>query len=70
MDDAPEPATQDAIDDLRRRLESARRVRVPAAEAWTRGTDVDYLWDLVQYRAHHYDWCASEGRIRELPWAW
>jgi hypothetical protein len=43
-------------------------VRVPAAEAWTRGTDVDYLWDLVEYWAHHYDWRASERRIRDLPW--
>jgi pimeloyl-ACP methyl ester carboxylesterase len=68
VDDAPEPVAQDALDDLRLRLESTRRVRVPAAEAWTRGVDVEYLYDLVEYWAHDYDWRASERRIRALPW--
>ena len=65
---APEPVPAADLDDLRRRLRDTRRVRLPAVGAWERGTDADYLTDLLAYWADGYDWRTHEQRIVDLPW--
>jgi pimeloyl-ACP methyl ester carboxylesterase len=67
MDDVPERVPDDAIDDLRRRLRARRRVPVVGG-GWARGTDPDYLEDLLEHWAERYDWRQAEERIRALPW--
>lgn len=65
--DAPPPANTTTLDDLKRRLKTARTVDgVPGG--WDRGTDAAYLADLTAYWADDYDWRAAEERIRALPW--
>ena len=67
---AKPPAVEQAVlDDLRRRLRETIRVRLPQGTGWQRGTDADYLAELVAYWAHSYDWRTHEERIRSLPWA-
>ena len=67
---AQPPLTEQAVlDDLRRRLRETNRVRLPEGTGWERGTDADYLAELVTYWADSYDWRAHEDRIRSLPWA-
>lgn len=69
MIESTPPRTDDAtLDDLRRRLRSTRRVPLPAGTGWARGTDADYLADIVEYWAQSYDWRKHERRILDLPW--
>ncbi len=68
---APPPATDDALQDLGHRLAATRRVLLPESSehlAWSRGTDADYLSDLLDYWATDYNWREHEQRIRSLPW--
>jgi len=65
--DAPAAVPADVLDDLRRRLLATRRVALPRV-GWERGTDADYLADLVAYWAGSYDWRVHEDRIRGWPW--
>jgi epoxide hydrolase-like protein len=53
MSDAPAPASPELLDDLHARLRATRRVPLPPGTGWSRGTDADYLADLVAY------WAAS-----------
>lgn len=68
MSDAPARVEDAVLDDLRRRLSATRRVVLPRNVGWDRGTDADYLAELVDYWARSFDWRASEDRIRALPW--
>jgi pimeloyl-ACP methyl ester carboxylesterase len=68
MDDAPPPIEQTVLDDLRARLRAFRPVRPTGDHGWDRGTDPDYLADLVRWWAEDYDWRVHERRIRSLPW--
>jgi pimeloyl-ACP methyl ester carboxylesterase len=68
MIDAPDSVDQATLDDLRRRLLSTNRVRLPKGTGWDRGVDADYLAELVDYWANSYDWRVHEKRIRSLPW--
>ena len=65
---APDPVEQTALDDLKRRLQSTGRARLPEGIGWERGVDVDYLAELVSYWANSYDWRIAERRIQSLPW--
>ena len=69
MSDAPAPVEQEILDDLRRRLLAFRRVALPPGLGWDRGTDGDYLADLIGYWVDTYDWREHEDRIRARPWA-
>lgn len=69
MTDAPEPVDEAVLADLHRRLLSTRRVVLPRGVGWDRGTDADYLAELVAYWADSYDWREHERRILALPWA-
>jgi pimeloyl-ACP methyl ester carboxylesterase len=69
MDDAaPPPIGRSVLTDLRRRLRDHRPVAMTGAPGWARGTDPDYLADLVRAWAGDYDWRPHEARIRALPW--
>jgi pimeloyl-ACP methyl ester carboxylesterase len=59
---------QAVLDDLRGRLRATRRAALPGGLGWERGTDPEYLAELVGYWAEAYDWRAAEERIRALPW--
>ncbi|WP_210509097.1 epoxide hydrolase family protein [Naasia sp. SYSU D00057] len=67
MGGAPEAVEEELLDDLRRRL---RRTRFAAGVpgGWERGTEREYLEDLVRYWADDYDWRAAEARLLALPW--
>ena len=49
---------------------SGRLRRFPLAEGvgWSRGTDADYLADLVDYWAETYYWREHEERLLDYPW--
>ena len=56
-----------AIADLRERL---RRTRFPdeaPGPAWTTGTSLSYLRELVAYWTDQFDWRAQEARINAFP---
>ena len=67
MDAVPVPVSNDLLDDLRARLRSTRRVPLPEGVGWSRGTDADYLADLLASWAT-FDWRPQEERLRALPW--
>ncbi len=56
-----------ALDDLRRRLESARFPRTLPGTGWDYGTNLDYMRDLVAYWLARYDWRAAEARLNAWP---
>ncbi|MFB8003222.1 epoxide hydrolase family protein [Nocardia sp. NPDC056000] len=56
------------IDDLRKRLERARRVTTPWSADETRGITGTRLDALLERWANGYDWGVHERRIAELPW--
>jgi len=68
MTDAPAPVDQSVLDDLHRRLVGFRPVVLPQGVGWDRGTNPEYLADVVAYWADSYDWREHEGRIRALGW--
>lgn len=69
MDEAAPPIVDDAVlDDLRARLRAWRRVPLTGVPGWDRGTEPDYLADLIGTWAGDYDWRPHERRIRSLPW--
>ena len=68
MSDAPDPVSDEVLDDLRRRLRGFRPV-AGVGSGWSHGTDPKYLRELLAYWADGYDWRAAEARIRSLPWA-
>jgi pimeloyl-ACP methyl ester carboxylesterase len=67
MSAVPDRVDQSVLDDLRARLAGTRRIPLPGG-GWDRGTDPDYLAELVAYWANRFDWRTHEDRIRALPW--
>src|SRR5664279_5190954 len=67
----PEPFTlataPAALEDLRARLRSTRWPDAPADAAWSLGTDIGYLRELVAYWAEEFDWPAQEAALARLP---
>jgi pimeloyl-ACP methyl ester carboxylesterase len=57
----------EVLDDLRDRLARTRWPAAVAGVGWDRGTDPDYLRELVAYWADGFDWRAQEARVNELP---
>ena len=58
------------VDELRRRLASARWPEPPAptpASDWSRGVPVSYLRSLADYWATGFDWRAQEARLNAFP---
>ena len=57
-------AVSDAVlDDLRTRLQSTRWPSVVEGQGWSRGTDLDYLRELVRYWHTDFDWRAQEAAL-------
>ena len=67
MDAAPAPAPDELLDDLGSRLRATRRVPLPQGVGWSRGTDEDYLTELLSSWVD-FDWRAQEERLLGLPW--
>jgi microsomal epoxide hydrolase len=57
----------EAIADLRERLERTRFPDQAPSEPWAYGTDVAYLKELVAYWHSHFDWRAQEARLNSFP---
>ncbi len=53
------------LEDLRRRLRSARWPEPAPGPPWSQGTDLSYLRDLVDYWADGFDWPQQERRLNE-----
>lgn len=58
---------EDAIADLRMRLERARWPDEAPVEPWSTGTSVAYLKELVEYWRKGFDWRAWEARLNAFP---
>jgi pimeloyl-ACP methyl ester carboxylesterase len=58
---------QTEIDDLRRRLQTARWPGDLANETWHYGTNERYLRELVEHWATSYDWRAHEQEMNQYP---
>ena len=54
---------QHVLDDLRRRLRDARWPDPAPGPAWSQGTDLGYLRELVRYWIEEFDWRAQETRL-------
>jgi pimeloyl-ACP methyl ester carboxylesterase len=60
-------AVSDAVlDDLRTRLQNIRWPSVVEGQGWSRGTDLDYLRELLRYWLTDFDWRARRRRPSEL----
>jgi len=57
---------QDALDDLQHRLAHTRYPAPALGDAWTYGTPVSYLQDMVE-RWQRFDWRAQEARMNAVP---
>ncbi|MER5915468.1 epoxide hydrolase family protein [Streptomyces sp. NPDC001982] len=58
---------QSDLDDLHDRLDRVRRPAELPGAGWAYGVPADYLWELVRYWRHEYDWRAAEARLGEWP---
>ena len=55
------------LDDLRRRLDSARWPDDLPGVGWSRGVPLDYLRALAAYWRNDFDWRAQEARFNAVP---
>lgn len=71
MSDAVQPfriaASDDALEDLRRRLRATRWPEKEAVEDWSQGIPLGYVQDVCAYWAEKYDWRAREARLNRFP---
>jgi pimeloyl-ACP methyl ester carboxylesterase len=56
-----------ALADLRERLARVRFPDPAPGEAWTYGTDVTYMQELVEYWRNSFDWRAQEAQLNAFP---
>lgn len=55
------------LEDLRSRLRAARWPKPVDGEAWSDGTDLQFLQRLTEYWLNGFDWRAQEKRLNGLP---
>jgi epoxide hydrolase len=55
------------LDDLGRRLETARWPATVAGDGWDRGVPVSYLRRIAEYWRTSFDWRAQEARLNAFP---
>jgi pimeloyl-ACP methyl ester carboxylesterase len=55
------------VEDLRTRLRATRWPDAAEGDAWSLGTDLAYLRELVAYWVEEFDWDAQETAIGRLP---
>ena len=54
---------QKVLDDLHQRLRRTRWPEQVLGTGWSRGVDLDYMKDLVEYWLDEYDWRGQEERL-------
>ena len=59
--------SDEAIDDLQRRLRQTRWPDTVAGSGWTYGLDLDWMKSLADYWLHQYDWRAQQRALNEYP---
>ena len=59
--------TQDAVDDLRRRLGSTRWPDKETVDDWSQGAPLAFVRDLCDHWARAYDFPAAERRFNAFP---
>ena len=71
MSDRIEPfriaATDEQLDDLRRRLRATRFPERECVDDWSQGIPLAYVQNLCAYWAEKYDWRAREARLNRFP---
>jgi len=71
MSKAPEPfrieASDEALDDLRRRLRATRWPDRETVDDWSQGIPLAYVQDVCAYWADKYDWREREARLNRFP---
>ena len=71
MSSAIEPfrieASDDALDDLRRRLRATRWPDRETVDDWSQGIPLSYVQEVCAYWADKYDWRAREARLNRFP---
>jgi len=60
-------ASDEAIDDLRRRLQATRWPEAETVDDWTQGIPLSYVQEVCTYWAEKYDWRAREARLNTFP---
>ena len=58
---------QTELDDLIGRLKRTRWPGTVPGTGWSRGIDLDYMKEFVDYWINEYDWRKHETRLNELP---
>lgn len=59
-------ATDDALDDLRRRLRATRFPERECVEDWSQGVPLSYMKEVCTFWADAYDWRAREARLNRF----
>lgn len=71
MSDRIEPfriaATDEQLDDLKRRLRNTRWPERECVDDWTQGIPLSYVQELCEYWLDKYDWRAREARLNRFP---
>ena len=71
MSDAVQPfriqTSDDALDDLRRRLRATRWPRGRVVGDWSQGIPLAYVQEVCAYWAEKYDWRERERKLNALP---
>jgi epoxide hydrolase len=71
MSDAVQPfriqVSDDALDDLRRRLRATRWPEAECVDDWSQGSPLSYVQDVCTYWAEKYDWRERERRLNAFP---
>jgi pimeloyl-ACP methyl ester carboxylesterase len=60
-------ASEDDLQDLKRRLRSTRWPDAETVGDWTQGIPLAYLQQVCEYWARDYDWRKTEARLNALP---
>jgi pimeloyl-ACP methyl ester carboxylesterase len=63
MSDPIFPVPDAVLEDLRERLQNTRWPSVVEGQGWARGTDLDYLRELVEYWRSGFDWREQEAAL-------
>ena len=59
--------SQDTLDDLRYRLQHARRPYSPEGAGWSRGTDAEFMARFRTHWLESYDWRKHEAALNAFP---
>ena len=60
-------ASDEDLEDLRRRLRATRWPDAETVDDWSQGIPLDYVQEVCRYWADNYDWRASEKRLNQFP---